>query len=72
MLYIIDEFTHRCLAIRVDRRFRSIDGIDVRSDLLILRGVPGHIRSGNGPEFVPKAVQGWITAVVAKTAYITP
>ena len=23
----------------------------------ILRGVPGHIRSDNGPEFVAKAVQ---------------
>src|SRR4051794_3386539 len=34
--------------------------------------VPGHIRSDNGPEFVAKAVQEWITAVGAKTAYITP
>src|SRR4051812_43506389 len=34
-------------------------------------GVPGHIRSDNGPEFVAKAVQEWITAVGAKTAYIT-
>ena len=41
------------------------------SDLFILRGVPGHIRSDNGPEFVAKAVQEWITAVGAKTAYIT-
>ena len=31
----------------------------------------GHIRSDNGPEFVAKAVQEWITAVGAKTAYIT-
>lgn len=30
------------------------------------------IRSDNGPEFVAKAVQKWITAVGAKTAYITP
>lgn len=30
------------------------------------------IRSDNGPEFVAKAVQDWITAVGAKTAYITP
>jgi putative transposase len=43
-----------------------------QSDLFILRGVPGHIRSDNGPEFVAKAAQGWITAVGAKTAYITP
>ena len=30
------------------------------------------IRSDNGPEFVAKAVQAWITGVGAKTAYITP
>ena len=72
MLNLIDEFTHECLAIRVDRRLKSIDVIDVLSDLFILRGVPGHIRSDNGPEFVAKAVQTWITAVGAKTAYITP
>ena len=46
--------------------------IDVLSDLFILRGVPGHVRSDNGPEFVAKAVQTWITAVGAKTAYIAP
>jgi transposase InsO family protein len=41
-------------------------------DLFILQGVPGHIRSDNGPEFIAKAVQDWIAAVGAKTAYITP
>lgn len=72
MLNIIDEFTHECLAIRIDRKLKSIDVIDVLSDLFILRGVPEHIRSDNGPEFIAKAVQEWITAVGVKTAYITP
>ena len=72
MLNVIDEFTHECLAIRVARKLRATDVIDVLSDLFILRGVPGHIRSDNGPEFVAKAVQEWITAVGAKTAYIAP
>src|SRR5262249_29869171 len=47
-----------------------IDVIDVLSDLFILRGIPAHIRSDNGPEFVAKAVQDWIAVVGAKTAYI--
>ena len=47
MLNIIDEFTRECLAIRVGRRLRSIDVIDVLSDLFILRGVPSFIRSDN-------------------------
>lgn len=72
MLNVIDEFTHECLAIRVSRRLKSIDVIDVLSDLFILRGVPGHIRSDNGTEFVAKAVQNWIAAVGARTAYIAP
>ena len=42
------------------------------SDLFILRGIPGHVRSDNGPEFIAKAVRGWIAAVGAKTAYIEP
>ena len=72
MLNVVDEFTHECLAIRVARKLKAVDVIDVLSDLFILRGVPGHIRSDNGPEFVAKAVQAWITGVGAKTAYITP
>ena len=72
MLNIIDEFTHECLAIRVARRLKSIDVIDALSDLFILRGVPEHIRSDNGPEFIAKAVQDWIGAVGARTAYIEP
>ena len=72
MLNVIDEFTHECLAIRIDRRLKAVDVIDVLSDLFILRGVPGHIRSDNGPEFVAKAAQEWIAAVGARTAYIAP
>ena len=63
MQNVMDEFTHECLAIRVDRKLKAIDVIDVLSDLFILRGVPGPIHSDNGPEFVAKAVQvdrgGW-------------
>jgi putative transposase len=70
MLNVVDEFTHECLAIRVNRKLKAVDVIDVLSDLFILRGVPGHIRSDNGAEFIAKAVQEWIAAVGAKTAYI--
>ena len=72
MLNVVDEFTHESLAIRVRRKLKSIDVIDVLSELFILRGVPGHIRSDNGPEFIAEAVQTWIAAVGSKTAYIAP
>ena len=72
MLNIIDEFTRECLAIRIDRKLNSTDVIDALSDLFILRGVPGYVRSDNGPEFIAKAVREWIVAVGAKTAFIEP
>lgn len=72
MLNVIDEFTRECLAIRIGRRLRSTDVIDVLSDLFILRGAPGHIRSDNGPEFAAKAVREWIVAVGSSTAFIEP
>ena len=56
----------------IDRKLKSIDVIDMLSDLFLLRGVPEHIRSDNGSEFVAKAVQERITAVGATTAYIRP
>jgi transposase InsO family protein len=72
MLNIIDEFTRECLAIRIDHKLNSTDVIDALSDLFILRGVPSHVRSDNGPEFIAKAVQEWIAAVRARTAFIEP
>jgi transposase InsO family protein len=57
MLNVVDEFTRECLAIRVGRQLKAADVIDVLSDLFILRGTPGHVRSDNGPEFTANAVR---------------
>jgi putative transposase len=72
MLCIIDEFTRESLAIRVARKLNSIDVIEALADLFVLRGVPAHIRSDNGPEFIALAPRQWIAAVGARTAYIEP
>jgi len=72
MLNVVDEFTRECLAIRIARRLKSTDVIDVLADLFIMRGIPGHIRSDNGPEFVANAVKSWITGAGAKAAFIEP
>jgi transposase InsO family protein len=54
MLNVIDEFTRECIAIKVNRRLKGVDVIEVLSDLFILRGIPGHIRSEfDVPEFDP-------------------
>jgi transposase InsO family protein len=70
MLCVVDEFTREALAIRVARQLSSTDVIDVLADLFVGRGVPVHIRSDQGPEFIAEAVKAWITGVGAKTAYI--
>jgi putative transposase len=36
------------------------------------RGVPGHIRSDNGPEFTAAMVRRWLTKVGVKTLFIEP
>jgi putative transposase len=68
MLCIIDEFTRESVAIKVARQLKATDVIETLCDLFILRCIPAHIRSDNGPEFVAEALRGWIAAVGAKTA----
>ncbi len=73
MLCVVDEFSREALAIRVARKLSSAEVIDILTDLFITRGVPAHIRSDNGPEFVAEAVlRGWIAGIGARTAYIAP
>jgi transposase InsO family protein len=70
MLCVVDEFTREALAIRVGRKLSSADVIDTLADLFVARGVPAHVRSDQGPEFVAEAVKGWVAGVGAATAYI--
>jgi transposase InsO family protein len=72
MLTIIDEYTRECLAILVERRLSSEDVIDQLFNLFILRGIPEHIRSDNGPEFTAKAVRKWLERLGVKTLFIEP
>ena len=58
------------MAISISREIEAINALDALSDLYILRGILGHICYG--PEFVVEAVQQWIAAVGAETAYIEP
>ena len=71
-LCVVDEFTREALAIRARRRLGSAQVLEVLAELMLERGVPGHIRSDNGPEFAATAVREWIAAVGAETATIEP
>jgi len=72
ILVIIDEYTRECLAMRVARRITSGDVLEVLYELFLLKGVPEHIRSDNGPEFTAKEVRRWLNRVGVKTLFIEP
>ena len=72
LMTLIDEFTRECLAIRVARRINSLGVLETMADVMLLRGVPEHIRSDNGPEMTAKIVRQWLANVGAKTLYIEP
>lgn len=72
LLTLIDEFTREALAIKVARRLNSLDVIQAMADIMVIKGVPEHIRSDNGPEMTAKIIRDWLPKVGANTLYIEP
>jgi transposase InsO family protein len=46
--------------------------VGVLRGLFASRGVPGHIRSDNGPEFIAKKVRSWLEENRVGPLYIEP
>ena len=72
MLTIVDEHTRECLAIEVGRQMKSIDVLQVLSDLFVERGTPEYLRSDNGPEFTAGLIREWLNRVDVDTLFIEP
>ena len=72
MFNVIDEFTRECLAIRVERKLKSQQVIDVLAELFIKRGVPKHVRCDNGSEFIASEVRIWFKKLDLQPLFITP
>jgi transposase InsO family protein len=72
LLTVVDEYTRKCLAIRVARRMTANDVLWVLADLFLEYGVPEHIRSDNGPEFVADRVRSWLADLGITTLFIEP
>jgi transposase InsO family protein len=72
ILPIVDEFTRECLAIVVGRSLTARDVIKALAKAGRERGMPEHLRSDNGPEFIAKAVRRWLAEVETATLYIEP
>jgi len=72
LLTVVDEYTRECLAIVGARRITSHEVLMTLADLFLEHGVPEHIRSDNGPEFVAKAVREWLAELGVTTLLIEP
>src|SRR5271163_2196743 len=69
---VIDEHTRESLLVRAQRRWSSSRVISALADVMVTKGVPEHLRSDNGPEFVAKDLRNWLANTGAKTLYIEP
>jgi transposase InsO family protein len=72
ILNILEEYTRECLASVVARRIRSHDVRLILTDLFLSRGIPTHIRSDNGPEFIAQQLRSWLTRMGTGPLYIEP
>ena len=72
LLTLLDEYTRECLAIRVERRMGSLEVSETLSEVMLWRGIPEHIRSDNGPEFVTQKLRQWLGKLGTGTLYIEP
>ena len=60
LLNLIDESTRERLLIRGERRWSSAGVIGALADVMVMKGVPEHLRSDNGPEFVARDPRKWL------------
>ena len=72
ILSVLDEHSRECLALHVARQLTAADLIAIMEQLVTQRGVPGHLRSDNGSEFVARTLQAWLVKRNIKTLYIEP
>jgi transposase InsO family protein len=71
-LTVLDEFTRESPVIEIGRSIRAKDVIAVLEYLFWVRGIPGFIRSDNGPEFIADTIKKWLREKDVQTLYIEP
>ena len=69
---LIDEFSRKCLAVRVARRINAIGVIETAADAKLLKGLPAFIRSDNCQDMVAKVLCQWLPGLGMKSLYIAP
>ncbi len=71
-LSVVDEFTRECLALKVERSMAAGDVAEILTGLFVSRGVPGHIRSDNGGEFIAGTIRRLAELTGVENLYIAP
>lgn len=69
---LTDEYTRESLALEMDRSMTAADVIDILAHVFLIRGVPKHIRSDNGPEFIADVIRRYLETAGVGTLYIAP
>lgn len=72
ILNVIDEFRRECLAVKIQRHLDHEDVQECLTELFCSHGVPVHLRSDNGPEFIANALQVWLDNLKVKPLFIEP
>lgn len=71
-LVILDEFTRECFELSPARSITAEDVLSALARLMAQHGIPKHIRSDNGSEFIAKEMKKWLTKMDVETMYIEP
>lgn len=72
ILTILDEYTRESLAIWAGRSISAQTVVENLKWLFMDRGMPKHIRSDNGAEFIARAVRDWLEESGCGPMYIEP
>lgn len=72
ILTLMDEHTRECQATHVAWSIRAADVLGVLESAMRRHGMPEHIRSDNGPEFIAYTIQDWMQHRRIKMSYIKP
>lgn len=72
IMTLVDEYTRRFLGFKVGYSLRHQDVIHTLRQAIQKHGIPQHIRSDNGPEFIAGKLKAWLWNSSIKTIYIDP
>lgn len=72
ILNIIDEYSRECLLAKAARRFTHREVMSCLTELFCEHGVPVHIRSDNGSEFIARRLRRWLNRLTVHPLFIEP